>query len=85
MKTILANATVDFIIFCVFFIGFGLLARFVPELEWAYVGFNILLFLGILGGVIVALYNGITGWINNKTGGTPPAPMNVVDPATPAA
>jgi hypothetical protein len=74
MKAIIQNPVVDFLAFCAFFIGFGLLARVVPWLQWAYVGFNALIFLAVLFGVFVAIYN----TIKNPP---PPAPFAPTSPA----
>jgi len=79
MKNLLSNPIFDFVAFAAIFIGIEALANFIPWLQWPVLGLNAMLFLAIVSGIVVALYNGIKGWINNKTGGTPPAP-----PAAPA-
>jgi len=63
MKNLLSNPIVDFIIFAGIFLGIEFLANYIPWLQWPVLGLNAMLFLAILAGVVVALYNGIKGWL----------------------
>ncbi len=65
-KTFLQNPIVEFVIFCAIFISIGCLANVFNWMYWPSIGFYGLVFISVIFGVIVALYNGIKAIINKK-------------------